>query len=1114
MSLSVSVPKVLLEYGSTSSATNQQQLNNTDHEEEDEEAFSDIEDEDDIGEDDDLSLSDDENREKTQEMIEKENEELDKILQLFNNENIFEKNDAFMLRSEMDKKYISKEAEAKVRNMYEDLYVGHLNRKTLHQIEPIELLFFLTNYKNLNWNEILIRAQENKRLEVVRNAIQAKLDEQKQQEEEEEQNSVEGFILRKVKNYRDKVVTSMDARVEETIKHILSVLYFPVKKGNTVKPLIDFGPKRLKPRLRSIVKSIFYSDYMYIEGQEDPLPGEEESDPMEVNGSDIAQKELENMCAELLALRAEKRAFTEEEELIIDVTRDKYYESLNENRRQAFEIRNLKEQLEGRLNLIAKMNEVYVNEFQKLKMSIIEKLEQKKSFSDDIMLLSTMGGSLIADFSSLLEEERKKAQDLLKTVRITFGKEKKIMENQKLKEMQLWKQKLESLVQDRNTTIEIMKKTYEEEKQTLIHELSNEKKKKTKEAKKSTKSHALKRELSATTVATKEKPKKYLVLHHSKGVSIEPRPQLTTAKPYYSHHGNKDQHSSDDEDNSDEERKVKPIPQKKSENIPKKPVKDVQPFQINILDQKRVKFLRSAQKSTRDSFESNTDEEALLKDESFSQKDKSQYQYVKLENELSGHKKQNRLLKAALKDRTEKLKAIIIKLKQVRQKREAALDELDKFREMLKEEMDTNTMLRIQIKNLTEQIRRYSKADRLHRKNTSSQLLENEVTNPVAVESPSTQKEDKQKVSRIKEHFGHFRNQLKHWPNNEKAELNQIIDIDAVEQLQTAVAEAGAIDSTFSKKLHKWDSYVRRTALKKFKSTPNIDMISEFGIDVSLERRRKQFVSCERMVQTDISCFSTDTSKESFMAPSIAVPRELNSAFDTIEEQNDLLDELIGDIEQSCELTDMEKTNFTRIKAKKNELVRERQERWGKVVHIAQQLTNFSLGKGQVPLSISTIDQVVGLENELRNKANIFRILPSTFARSTSPMRENTPSTSSSSKNESIVANRTEFPYGINRRSESVGTCLVELDDDNSDVHLSEMISGMNNSIIQNNSLTKNLPRLYPQNNNPNTRSPISFYGRQSAPLVRTKKKKEQLASDDYRQFLNAYKSPTKKPFL
>lgn len=838
MSLSVSVPRVPRESGLTSSSKNQQQqqLNNNTDNEEDVDALSYIEEEDDdeLGDDDDLSLSDDENREKTQEMIEKENAELDKILQLFNNENIFEKNDAFMLRSETDKKYISKETEIKVRNMYEDLYVAHLNRKTLHQIEPIELLFFLASYRNLNWKEILVRAQENKRLEVVRNAIQAKLDEQKLQEEEEEQNSVEGFIMRKVKNYRDKVVKSMESRVEETIKHILNVLYFPVKKGNTVKPLIDFGPKRLKSKLRSIVKSIIYSDYMYIEGQEDPLPGEEDGEPTEVNGSELAQKELENMYAELLELRAEKRAFSAEEELIIDITCEKYYESLNENRRQAFEIRNLKEQLEGRLSLIAKMNEVYVNEFQKLKISIIEKLEQKKSFSDDIMLLSTMGGSLIADFSYLLEEERKKAQDLLKTVRITFGKEKKIMENQKLKEMQLWKQKLESLVQDGNTAIETMKKTYEEEKQTLMNELT-EKKKKKKDTKKPTKPQNLKRELS-TTVGTKENPKKFLVIHHSKGVGVEPRPQVIAVTAKTSHIFHKDQHTSDDEeDKSDDGNKEKPSPNKKLESATKKASKpeksDVIPFQINVLDQKRVKFLRSAQKSTRDSFESNNDDESLLKDETITQKDKSQYQYFKLENELSGHKKQNRLLKAALKDRTEKLKAIIIKLKQVRQKREAALDELDKFREMLKEEMDTNTMLRIQIKNLTEQIRRYSKADRLHRKNTSTQLLETESpTNTITVESPSTQKEDKQKVNRIKEQFGHFRNQLKHWPNSEKAELNQIIDIDTVEQLQTAVAEAGAIDSTFSKKLHKWDSYVRKTALKKFKSTPNIDLISEFGI--------------------------------------------------------------------------------------------------------------------------------------------------------------------------------------------------------------------------------------------------------------------------------------------
>ena len=286
---------------------------------------------------------------------------------------------------------------------------------------------------------------------------------------------------------------------------------------------------------------------------------------------------------------------------------------------------------------------------------------------------------------------------------------------------------------------------------------------------------------------------------------------------------------------------------------------------------------------------------------------------------------------------------------------------------------------------------------------------------------------------------------------------------------------------------------------------------------------------CDRAMQTEMTCFpNAESVSKQTLSVGKTVPKDLEDAFDTIEQQNVVLDELIHDIERNYELDKAEKTKFYRIKEKKDILERERMAKWGKVFSLAQKLSNYGNIRG-IPLSISTIDQEVGLDKDMKSQASIFRqfhISQSTLSetRSSSPNKSRTASRASQ-RNPDIVNSRLEdYPYGINKRSESVGPFIVEYADPVNESTLSRL------SAIPTISPKKTLPKLFTtslhtsQNSSLNNTKDSSILkgnsdillGRMSAPLVRPRKKKENqtMESNDYRQFLNPYKQHQKKPFM
>ena len=217
---------------------------------------------------------------------------------------------------------------------------------------------------------------------------------------------------------------------------------------------------------------------------------------------------------------------------------------------------------------------------------------------------------------------------------------------------------------------------------------------------------------------------------------------------------------------------------------------------------------------------------------------------------------------------------------------------------------------------------------------------------------------------------------------------------------------------------------------------------------------------CDRGMQTEMTCFpNAESVNKQSVGVSQKVPRDLENAFDTIEQQNVVINELIDDIEHNYELDQVEQNKFYKIKEKKQMLEQERMEKWGKVVSLAQKISNYGIGKA-IPLSISTIDQAIDLDKELRNQASIFRQFPisQSSASALSETRSSSPTKSragsrASHRNSDIVNSRLEdYPYGINKRSESVGPYIIELADPVNESTLSRIPTA---------SPKKGLPKLF-----------------------------------------------------
>ncbi|KAL9655050.1 hypothetical protein ABK040_008833 [Willaertia magna] len=874
--------------------------------------------------------------------LENENEIIEKDLQHFNYQSLL-KNDGFMFKTEEEKTMSDKKIEGNIKTLYEKLYIDYRNRNSLKKMDAFDLLYFMTNYREIDWDKLIYKAKEEKRRETLITEINKK--ERMKGFTMDKFEEADGNIIVQIidDNPKETVKRELNQKIENSIKQILDVLYLPIKKGNITRPLMDFGPKKLKPKLRSIISSIVFKDDMYLEGDEECHDSDEETEVGQYASYDLAHKELEKMQKELHELRNERRSFNEKEHLLIEIVRDKMYEVANESKRQTAEIKQLKDQIVSRNKIIDKLNEMYNMDFQQLKRQILEKIEigTLNAGSAELMLLTTMGGSVVNDISSLLEEERKKSQDTLKFTRATFDKEKKLIENQKLKEIQIWKQKLENIVNEKSQSNE----------QNPRPETSQ-----------STKSV---RKLTVELLRPKEinTGNRLLFIDYQKPVTIAPKRTFNLNQEFY-----EDNISGSDLDETNFSRKKK--------------------------NRKKVRI--TSRSSTRDSspslflshnFDDPIQTSSILPS---SIKDKALRDYfIKSQRNIELFRKQNKELKDIIRDRNDKIKEYSLKIKQFKLKNGKLKDEILVFKNSNQNVDDSTVSMKLQIRSLNEQLKRYSlfekNLSRKLQKELDSQLQGNVAPSIIANQILDKKKRKSMRIIEIREKFDDLKLKVESMEDNLKMEFQNLLDVHTVGELQEAVVEAQELDSKYSNNVRKWGDYIKKTAMRKTKSQPSIafnkpnQKTSDMGLSLLEDEALSSItklssfptVKIDRIVQTDISLLSS-------LKENLDDQKLLQPYLGKLVNEHKDLDNVLDDFEKQYELSDKEKKALEKIKEKKQLLEFERQEKWRTVLLLANKIANYSMQnkRAPVPLVINTIDKAGDLQRDLSDHAKFFGVFP------------------------------------------------------------------------------------------------------------------------------------------